>query len=209
MALMIGDTIFMHAGVNPDDGPDRLDDLNARLRDEIRRYDALFQRLVDHKVALPFFTLQEVLELSNAEIEAASAIVTAAREKDSEPDLSSFDPVVLQDVQQVAQLGSWMALAGEGPLWFRGYAYWDSNPENAARIDKLFAKYGARHIVVGHTPLKGGTVVERFGGRVFLIDTGMLNNYYQGGQASALEVDGGQFVAIYRDKKMALGGGGR
>ena len=206
IVVMIGDTIFMHAGVNPDQGPNKLDDLNTRVRDELKRYDASFQRLIDRKVALPFFTLQEVLDLASAEIEAANAVIAAARNEGKEPDLSAFDATVLQDVQQIVQMGSWSALAPDGPMWFRGYAYWDSNTSNAEKIDRLFAKYRAAHIVVGHTPLKSGTVTPRFGGRVYLIDTGMLNSYYEGGQGSALEIDSGQFVAIYKDKKVALGG---
>jgi hypothetical protein len=200
----IGDTIFMHAGVNPDQGPKKLEDLNDAVRDEIKRHDTSFQRLVDRKMALPFFTLQEVLDVAATEVEAASAVITAARDNGKEPDLSGFDMAVLQEAQQVLRMGNWSALAPEGPMWFRGYAYWDSNTANTQRIDKMFARYGAAHIVVGHTPLKGGTVSARFGGRVYLVDTGMLNSYYEGGQASALEIDNGQFAAIYRDRRVVL-----
>lgn len=207
IVTMIGDTIFMHAGVRPDEGPAKLDDLNTRLRDEIRRFDASFQRLVDRKVALPFFTLQEILELSGAEIDAANAVLNAARENSRDPDLSSFDTAVLQEAQQMVRLGSWSALAPEGPLWFRGYATWDSNTPNAERIDRLFARYKAAHIVVGHTPIKDGVITPRFGERVFLIDTGMLTSYYPGGQPSALEIADGQYAAIYLDRKVALTGG--
>lgn len=207
IAAMIGDTIFMHAGMNPDQEPAKLEDLNTRLRDEIKRYDASFQRLIDRKMALPSFTLQEVLDLASAELEAANAVIAAARDSGKEPDLSAFDITVLQESQQIVQMGSWSALAPDGPLWFRGYAYWDSNTANAQKIDKLFARYRAAHIVVGHTPLKSGAVTARFGGRVYLVDTGMLNSYYEGGQPSALEIDNGQFAAIYKDKKVALGGG--
>jgi hypothetical protein len=207
IVAMIGDTVFMHAGMNPDQRPDKLEDLNTRLRDEIRRYDVSFQRLIDRKVALPFFTLQEVLDLASAELAAANAVITAAHSEGMEPDLSAFDITLLKEAQQIVQMGSWSAMAPDGPLWFRGYAYWDSNTPNAEKIDKLFARYGAAHIVVGHTPLKSGTVTARFGGRVYLVDTGMLNSYYEGGQPSALEIDNGQFVAIYKDKKVALGGG--
>lgn len=204
MVTMIRDTIFMHAGVQPGEGPGKLDDLNTRLRDEIRRFDASLQRLVDRKAALPFFTLQEMLELSAAEIDAASAVVGAARENGSEPDLSPFDTAVLQEAQQMVRMGSWMALAPEGPLWFRGYAMWESDEAAANRMTKLLAKYKAARFVVGHTPIRSGTITSRFGGRVFLIDTGMLTSYYAGGQPSALEIDGGKYTAIYLDKKVAL-----
>ena len=56
----------------------------------------------------------------------------------------------------------------------------------------------ARAVVIGHTPTAKGQVTTRFGGRVILIDTGMLNGeFYPGGVPSALEVDGDAFTAIF------------
>ena len=46
---------------------------------------------------------------------------------------------------------------------------------------------------------------SRFGGRVFLIDTGMLSTFWQGGRASALEIRaGGKFTAQYQDGQEVL-----
>jgi len=62
-------------------------------------------------------------------------------------------------------------------------------------------------VVIGHTPVAGGRITTRFGGRVVLIDTGMLNGeFYPGGVASALEMQGDTLTAIYdgrRDRIMA------
>ena len=54
---------------------------------------------------------------------------------------------------------------------------------------------GAEVMVVGHTPDPEGTIRVRFKNRVFLIDTGMLSSYYEGGRPSALEIDGDTFTA--------------
>ncbi|HEY7616749.1 MAG TPA: hypothetical protein VH744_08100, partial [Terriglobales bacterium] len=89
------------------------------------------------------------------------------------------------------------------PLWYRGYARW-TEEEGPALADKVLAKYGAKAIVVGHTPLKSGRMLTRFGGKIFLIDTGMLSSYYQGGRASALEIVGQKFTAVYMDQSTVL-----
>src|SRR5262249_55844602 len=52
-------------------------------------------------------------------------------------------------------------------------------------------------IVAAHTPRSKGRIQVRFGGAVFLIDTGMNAAFYKGGQGSALEIDGDTVRAIY------------
>jgi hypothetical protein len=73
----------------------------------------------------------------------------------------------------------------------------------AALLDGI----GADVMVVGHTPDREGTIRVRFKNRVFLIDTGMLSSYYEGGRPSALEIDDGVYTAIYLDHREVLLGG--
>jgi hypothetical protein len=58
--------------------------------------------------------------------------------------------------------------------------------------------------VVGHTMTSGFRVVARFSSRVFLIDTGMLSSYYQGGRASALEIRNGNYSVVTQDGRQVL-----
>jgi hypothetical protein len=99
---------------------------------------------------------------------------------------------------------NWLCMRDDGPLWFRGYDQW-SEEEGEQQIDKVLATYNASHIVVAHTVQKMGHIRSRFGGKVFLIDTGMLSTYWQGGRASALEIHaGGKFTAHYLDGQDVL-----
>jgi len=52
-------------------------------------------------------------------------------------------------------------------------------------------------ISVGHTPQAGGQIGQRFDGKVYLIDTGMLSSYFPGGRASALNIQNGKVSFIY------------
>jgi hypothetical protein len=77
----------------------------------------------------------------------------------------------------------------------------DGQPDVVAALDTM----KARAIVVGHSPVNGSRITSRFGGRVILLDTGMLGGRaYPGGMASALEIHGDALTAIYADRREAL-----
>ena len=89
-----------------------------------------------------------------------------------------------------------------GPLWYRGLA---QEPETfAPMVDEILAKQNVRAIVIGHTVVPEGRIQMRFGGKVFQIDTGMQPAYIATGRASALEIQGGVFTAIYADRRDVL-----
>ena len=55
----------------------------------------------------------------------------------------------------------------------------------------LLQKFRVKRFVTGHTPQPAGRITKRFGGSLFLIDTGMLGGkFYPGGRGSALEIVG-------------------
>jgi hypothetical protein len=100
---------------------------------------------------------------------------------------------------------SLFASSGDGPLWYRGLA---TEPEEtfAPALDRILRQVGARAIVVGHTPAPPiARIATRFGGRVILIDTGMLEGeFYPGGAPSALELHNGTLTAIYDGRREPL-----
>ena len=56
---------------------------------------------------------------------------------------------------------------------------------------------------MGHTVTPSRRIVPRFDDRVFLIDTGMLSETYQG-RASAIELTDTSATAIYLDDRVPL-----
>ena len=103
-----------------------------------------------------------------------------------------------------------LASKEDGPLWYRGMA---NEPEDtfAPMLDSILKRMNARAVVIGHTPVpsvegkvgqKTARVTPRFGGRVVMIDTGMLDGeHYPGGIPSALEISGHTLTAIYEDRR--------
>ena len=108
------------------------------------------------------------------------------------------------DKTRAAPLAS-LAAREDGPLWYRGLA---QEPDAfAPQVDDILMKQKARAIAVAHTVSPDGRIRVRFGGTVLQIDTGMQQAYVQNGRASALEIRGDQFTAIYDDRRDVLGGG--
>ncbi len=188
----IGEAIFLHGGIHPDLAHLKLDTINAHIHDEIKAFDAAKQYLVDEDVILPFFTLQEISSVVQAELTAERKSRVPSDEKKQ------------AQLVQFLGYGDWLSVRSDGPLWFRGYDQW-SEEEGAAHVGKLLEAYNASRIVVGHTVQKGGRIRPRFNNRVMLIDTGMLSSYYPGGRPSALEIQGDtKLVAKYMDQEVVL-----
>lgn len=80
-----------------------------------------------------------------------------------------------------------------GPLWYRGLAT-DNEALRAPMVDAILERYGAKRIVVGHTPTQG-VVWPRFDGKVVLNDVGLAAHY--GGHFGYLELRGGEAIAHY------------
>ena len=90
-----------------------------------------------------------------------------------------------------------------GPLWYRGLA---REPEESFEpaLDRILEQFAARAFVIGHTP-EPGQVVARFGGRVLMIDSGMLGGaFFPGGAAAALELHGDTLTAIHLDGRREI-----
>jgi len=203
--VQIADTLFLHGGIHPNLANLKVQEINQRIKEEIQAFDTYTQHMVQEKLILSFFTLNEIVRAAQEEVERREA--AGGRNED-------------RQLTQFLNFGSWLSTHPDGPLWFRGFAQW-SEEEGARQLPQLLKAYEAKRFVVGHTirsllkTLGGGTpqlpvqIQMRFQGKIFLIDTGMLSSFYRGGQASALEIQDGKFTAIYLDSREELGENGR
>jgi calcineurin-like phosphoesterase family protein len=188
----IGGVLFLHGGISPKLVSMKLDAINAHIHSEIKDFDETRQYFIAEKLILPFFTLQEMVAVVRAELIAERKSHLPANE------------LRQAKIEGFLTLGTWVSVREDGPLWFRGYDQWNEG-DGAAQVDKVLAAYKATHIVVGHTVQKTAHIRSRFGGKVILIDTGMLASYYPGGRASALEIhDDDRVTATYLDQQEVL-----
>jgi hypothetical protein len=105
-----------------------------------------------------------------------------------------------------------------GPLWYRGLvtrnpkvaqipvpaAGSPPRPSMEEEVKTVLAAYGARRIVVGHTPSVSGIQLA-YGGRLVLIDSG--NARYYRGTPSYLEIIGDRLVPHVVPRSAATAGG--
>jgi hypothetical protein len=190
-AIRIGRVIFVHGGIDPNLISLPIEQINSRVQEEIKAFDKAKQDLVSRKVILPFFTIQEIAV-------AVQAQLLAERATGPPTDAEYHNMLV-----RLLGFNDWLCMRDDGPLWFRGYDQW-SEDEGTPKVEKVLTAYDAAHLVVAHTVQKTAHIRSRFGGRVFLIDTGMLSSYWQGGRASALQISAGKFISLYLDTQEVL-----
>lgn len=194
-------TVYLHGGLNPESSPASIDEINTQVRAELRRFDAHSRQLFRRGVILPFFTFEETLEAAKVEFDWWIARVQAPAADPTA--LTDDDRTYLRDLVDLLQVGTWSIVHPDGPLWFRGFAQW-ADVAGGTSVGRLLEQYDADRFVVGHTPTSEGRIVPRFDDRVFLIDTGMLTQVYNG-RASAFEIVEGDVTAVYEDGRQALG----
>lgn len=199
-AARVGSTAFMHAGIDPLMAGLGLDEVNTQVSSELRRFDAYVDALVDRQLALPFFSLEEMIAVTVNELTIATANGAVERASREAP-TPSLDTRWLAEAAAIREIDTWALLAPQGPMWFRGYA--TSPDTGGSMITDILQRLHADRLVVAHTPQPQGTIRSRFDNRLFLIDTGMLASVYKG-RPSALEIDGTRIRALYPQDEAVL-----
>ncbi len=180
----VNDILFLHGGLAPQ-VQFSIDEINRRVASELKTFDRFREYLIRSGTILPFFDQSEVYRALQEEIEFLEAS-------------PSSDAEHLAALKTIADTGNWLTVHPDGPLWNRKYASW-SEEEGAHLIDTLLDQHQAVAIVVAHTPILYEGIKFRFDGKIALIDTGLLTDFYLGGRPSALEIKGTQRKAIYLD----------
>jgi Calcineurin-like phosphoesterase len=184
--------LFVHGGIAPDIATIKIEEINGLIRAETSLFEDMKQYLIAEKLILPFFTLQEITAMVKDVYVAGNKSNTPTDEKR----MAKLAPYL--------KLNTWLCIRDDGPLWFRGYDEW-SDAQGTPLVEKVLTAYDASEIVVGHTVQKVAHIRSRFGGRVFLIDTGMVASSAHTGAASALEIrDAEKFTAVYLDGQELL-----
>ncbi len=172
----VEEAIFLHGGLSPESRFRNLKELNDKVRQEIQQLDQVWSKLCARGVLWQYLNLDEAQAEVKAEYES--------QQGSADPEVAAF-----------LSLGKLAIISPTGPLWYRGYAQ-QPEAELAAGLDQVLKRYKARYLVLGHTIPPARRITQRFDGKVFLIDTGMLVAYFQG-RPSALEMNGGHFKALY------------
>jgi hypothetical protein len=179
VAYQSGEVAFVHGGLSPSLTFDDIRDLNEHMRGALAAFDRGWQMLSQTGIIWRYMTLDE-------------AVVEIQRERAALPLREKVDTKLKDDLEQFVRLVSWL-VSPNNPVWYRGLA---EEPEEALgpSLEAMLARLKINYVVAGHSVVSGFEIRQRFGNRVFLIDTGMLGSAF-GGRASALEIQGGRFTA--------------
>lgn len=194
--IQIDDTLFVHGGISPEmirlkyDSPVKV---NTRLKQETATFDRAFRDLSAEGLILPFARIEEI------------QCIVDHFAKDTAIADAGLQERVADIGENLPRIQAWMHLSSDGPLWFRGFATWTSE-EGDPLVDQILKAWGAKRIVVGHTPSTEGKIRSRFSNRIFLLDTAMVYSQYPStkGQPAALEMTGDTLTAIYKSGRIAL-----
>jgi hypothetical protein len=197
-------TVFVHGGISPEMELRDLEEINRKVREELELFESWRRFLIEAGRMHPSATLVEMaravqVELA-AEKQAAEKTDGSAAGDPRGEDPGAEDP----GLARFFDVSDSLPLSQKGPLWYRGYDSW-TYEEGLEAMPEILESLGAERIVVGHTPQEPRRIRCRFGGRVFLIDTGMLAEYYDG-VPSALEIRDGRVEAVYLDERVTLSG---
>ena len=177
------ESAFLHGGVSPAYMRTPLPELERLVRSDLAAYDAERKQFVADGIILPFFDFVETTRAVREQLDTLVAGGKGAQRRKA--------------YERFLDWGQWTMNAEDGPLWFRGYARW-TDAEGEKELRSLTAFELVDRFVVGHTVERDGKIQARFDGRVFLIDTGMLDgSFFPGGGASALEISDDGIRAIY------------
>ena len=169
--VVINGTAFVHGGLSPVVTEYGLDGVNTALQQELAAYVGAIDTLIEAEVLLPIdshYDYTRIVERYLPKINETSDVLTAAK--------------AVRDLEEASLINT------DGPLWYRANVACNGIIEEH-RLDEALAAIGAERVVVGHTPTPGRKVMQRFGGRLIEIDTGMLNFYYRG-SGNALVLSG-------------------
>ena len=149
--MRLGDTIFLHGGISPQLPEVTLDQLNDRIKNEIRTFDDFRSYFVKQKLILPFFTLEEMTRAIWAEVDARKAGFTelSAREGKTTEAIEK-EKWHLKLLEDFLSYPAWLSVHPDGPLWFRGFA--ESPEGEGAPRDRKSTRLNSSHIQKSRMP---------------------------------------------------------
>ena len=170
--VVINGTAFVHGGLSPMIADIGLQGVNGVLLGELNTYARQLQLLFEQQLLLP----------TDNDHYHAKLLADFVPSPDAEPGTA-------EAVADIIRLYNSDLQTSDGPLWYRGNVLCNKVIEEE-RLDASLQAIDAHRVVIGHTPTYGRRVLERFGGRIIEVDTGMLKSYYNGGgNALVIEKD--------------------
>jgi len=172
LVVVINDVAYVHGGLPQMVADYNLENLNDEMQSQLRNYVRQLEVLQDAGLIDPVTNFYE-----------------HARTAEELSEDRNYSDAVRLALQAVIDLNAASIHDTDGLVWYRGTVSCSILSEGDVLANSLKA-LGANRLVIGHSPTVTRQVLERFDGRVFEIDTGMLKKSYNGsGHALIIEGD--------------------
>lgn len=178
--VVVNDIAFVHGGAPHFVSEYGIDGVNVALNADLVGYVDASQALVESGALSPLVGFKQVPKVLSAMLEEGQ-----------------LDGEDLQSARNAIDFSRSPLHGPAGPTWYRGTSRCNRFVEGAT-LGAALSEIGATRVVVGHTTAKSRNVQQRMGGRVFEIDTGMLNRVY-GGSGNALVIENGAVRVVNQD----------
>jgi hypothetical protein len=188
VAVVVDDTLFMHAGPSPVLRGMSLADLNTRYRTALVEYARQYSQLEQAGLLQPGDAFAARPQLATERLAARSAGGQAS------PELEAA-------VKGFTDADAHPLLNPDGPNWYRGAALCNEVAEGDV-LAPLLEQFKVARVVVGHTPTRNLRAVTRFDGRVVKLDAGMNKAVYKG-RGAALTIEGPKLSVRYSGEAQA------
>jgi hypothetical protein len=183
VAIVMGDTLFMHGGPSKLLAGRSLQEINLRYRTALSDYLGSLAALEAAGLVRPEDEFAKRGELAQQRLAGLPATDNAAQMS------------LTEAVQRFVAADSSPWLERDGPNWYRGAALCNECSESDV-LDPVLDGLGVRRLVIGHTVARNARVASRFQGRVIKLDAGMNRAVYSG-NAAALVIERGEPRVLY------------
>jgi hypothetical protein len=182
--IVVDETAFVHGGLSELVASTREEDINRRTQEGLRRYLSIRGQLADAGT-LPAADMQDDIELALSALRGIG---------DDAPEAERARASLLREFVALADEP---VLGIDGPLWYRGSVYCNPFLEQPV-LEAALEQLDAERVVVGHTPTDSRRARELYDGRLIMLDTGMLTEYYSGRPAALIIEQGDTSVQYVR-----------
>ena len=180
LLIVINETAFVHGGLPPVVAAMDGSTLNEQLSAQLIGYLELWSQLLE-------------VGLLDEDEGPDARFATVRNWLETEAALES---PLRNTAEQFARLEDATVFNMAGPLWYRGTAICHPLPE-IPLLEAALERLGARRVVMGHTVTRTRRVTSRMDGRAIMLDTGMLEQAYQG-RPSAVVIEGDRVQVHYQ-----------
>ncbi len=181
--IKLNDSVLVHGGVSRSSAQQGISAINNSVAVTLTEYSAAMDALFEAG-QLPFIlpNFDGVTPLEN--LASGRAAVKAPW---------------LNAAKSLSELRSSVLFSSSGPFWYRGNVNCLQIPESYT-TDIVKNRLDVSRIIVGHT-VKYRKIARRMDGDVLMLDTGMLQAYYNGAP-SALVMENGELTAHHFSGKL-------